>query len=429
VCRVQPSNVSVAPMVSKSIFLKGHLKSTGGASAQAGPNNEAERAQPYAWENTHTSEMQSVSSQLGLTTSGMNDTGALAAGADKLQTAVLNSSNAAISAKLADLTDAKEMLQQSLAETNAEYEALAAASDKTKAALDSKSDPIAATMQWLSIRLNRPKSEKLRDGSEIALDRLLATLRESVALLTDTYNAEQNELYRLSVAITALSADIADKEAALAIDGDTLATTKPAPATMALSPSLLGTVKPPFDPTQWRGSTKKIIGNANKIIEVSARLRGKAAEIEASALEKEKLAHAELVAENANSVAVLKSLIAKSEGAIADCSSEMTNLESSLAATTACREAKEESAAVVTSRLALRAQRPARERVYDGAQTSLQTELNAMTIATTDLKRSEERTKDDFMRVSSSKAATEYDLDQKKAFLDLELQCSSVAIM
>ena len=227
---------------------KGHLMSPGGSSAQAGPQAESTRRQVYQWSAEHGSDMDAANYQQTASQLAAHDSSVLQQTTAHVQDVVLNQSNAAMDDKLSETERQKATADQALAESEAEFANLSASADKTRAALESKAAPIEAVNQWLLTRAERPISEKLRDGVEISLNTLLAALHESVALLTATYGAQNNELGRLQVAIAAIQADIRDKEAALQIDSDTRNLTTGAPTTPN---AMLGTVKPPFDPQQW----------------------------------------------------------------------------------------------------------------------------------------------------------------------------------
>lgn len=51
---------------------------------------------------------------------------------------------------------------------------------ETEAALQSKNTPIQRVDEWLARRAERPQSEAIRDGVEMAIDALSKALRESV---------------------------------------------------------------------------------------------------------------------------------------------------------------------------------------------------------------------------------------------------------
>eukprot|EP00962_Isochrysis_galbana_P001196 scaffold297_cov108-Isochrysis_galbana.AAC.25 len=51
---------------------------------------------------------------------------------------------------------------------------------ETEAALQSKNTPIQRVEEWLARRAERPQSEAIRDGVEMAIDALSKALRESV---------------------------------------------------------------------------------------------------------------------------------------------------------------------------------------------------------------------------------------------------------
>jgi len=412
--------------------VEGHLTSYAGSSAQRSGLDQIKRhvnrVQQYQWQEEVTTSEQGSMGTIKLGAASRDYATTLQSTTAFSQTASLASSNAALGAKMTETQGVQATLDETLAATLAEIESLKQQEAATEAALASKVAPIAAVKDWLSIRLQRPASEKLRDSVEISLNALLAALNESVALLTKTKAAQFSELSRLELAKASLEADLSDKEACLGVDGETLELTAPRPITPTTQKVMLGSMKAPYNPVQWRGSSRQICTNAKRVIAVASRLRAKSIELEKDAAAKEAKIHAELQQAHAACLALLKSTITASEAEIAGLATEIGAIDTEVQSNLAAAAAKEESAGVALSRLTLRTQRPNRELVLDGAQLALQSELAQMTFAASELNKSTARMQSSMASVDATKLACEADLANKKSFLELEQMCSTVSI-
>jgi hypothetical protein len=209
-----------------------------------------------------------------------------------------------------------------------------------------------------------------------------------VVLLQSTLAAEASEIKRLASAAAALSADVADKQAALDVDWTTRSIEH---ARSGPRQEWQYASKGPVVAPEWRGSTTSICSAARQVIAVSARLRIKAAQVEAECSRKEVAAKRELLRVHALSVGRLRATVAESELQIAQLNSALEELGHVKASTEAAMADKEDACAVTTDRLNTRNQRPDRERVHDQAQMALQNELRSLTSAAHELARQVQR--------------------------------------
>lgn len=213
-------------------------------------------------------------------------------------------------------------------------------------------------------------------------------IASQVVLLQSTLAAQASEAKRLSSAVGALSADIADKKTAIDIDWATRSIESPRGGPRQ---EWQYTSKGPVVAPEWRGSTTSICAAARQVVAVSVRLRSKSAQVEAECLRKEIAAKKELLRVHTLSVNRLRATVAESRHHIAQLDDALAELGSLKVSTEAAMADKEDACTVTTDRLNTRNLRPDRERVHDQAQVALQNELRVLTSAAHELARQIQR--------------------------------------
>ena len=324
----------------------------------------------------------------------------------------------------------KGELEGALAAVDDEIAKLDVCMDVTQTAMDSKTEPIDAVAKWYAVRGTRVPSERLCDPVKADLQKITATLHESVRLLESALSAQQSEKMRLLLRKAALEADIADKAGGLELDnqvkGLSLANTRPvtAPsggrgASMSL-PAGMNLLHAPFDPVQWRASSKTICAEADKVVQVSARLRATTEKLIADRVAAEAAIYHDLLTDYTKSVSDIKTVIASSEAQIAACEGEMAALSQQIGACEAGFQAKQASYGVAVDRLHLRAGRPTRELVMDAAQRSLANELTELKAGARALEGSAQRLSVDGQRLAKTVEALNETVGLKQHFLGIE---------
>lgn len=238
--------------------------------------------------------------------------------------------------------------------------------------------------------------ERIRRGTSMPHPYLLPTLHSTtpthtpsqVVLLQSTLAAQASEAKRLASAAAALSADIADKQAAIDIDSTTRSIEH---ARSGSRQEWQYASKGPVVAPEWRGSTTSICAAARQVVAVSARLRGKAAQVVVECARTEAAAKKELLRVHALSINRLRATVAESQQQIAQLDDALAELGRIKASAEAAMAEKEDACAVTTDRLNTRNQRPDRERVHDQAQMALQNELRSLTSAAHELARQIQR--------------------------------------
>jgi len=371
-----------------------HLYSSGGSEAQKPPNRVTHCKHVYQWQVEHLNQV--TASQhaqvLGATDRAMAK--ATIHGADARASALFGLSTSKIGDKMDVTTSLNNDLKKMLAEVEAEMARLDQCMADTKATLDSKMAPIDAVAGYIALRKTRYQSERLCDPVKKDLETMRATLNESVRLLDSALAAQVNEKMRLMVKKAALEADIADKTAAHGIDtvakgispggrpetapevgsyaGAAGSALRAFSTAGALDRTLLFA---PYDPVQWRMTSKSICEEARKVIQVAARLRDKSAQLQLDRQAEEASVYSDLVAHWHESIAAIKEVMARTEAQIGDCKSEVGALGALVSSVESSFNGKQESIGVAAERLSWRSTRPMRELVQDPAQRALANEL------------------------------------------------------
>lgn len=116
------------------------------------------------------------------------------------------------------------------------------------------------------------------------------------------------------------------------------------------------------------------------------------------------------------------------ENEIARCTAEIQDNEDAYAKCDDALMQKQRASQLAQERLALRATRPARERVQDPAQTALQNELAEMMAASQELAAQKVHCLADKRKLEASQAKLEQTLALKKAFFEYEAECAAITI-
>ena len=190
-----------------------HLYSTAGSESQRAPNRSTHCKLPYQWDKEHRDELKTSVNQQGLAKSGReNARQAVASGTASTQGAS-ERSTAAIGQKVAGTEMLMGQLRDSAAAVENELAELEKTMDQTQAAIDSKKPSLAAVAAYTDLRKGRPASERLCDAVKSDLERMRATLLETVRLLESALAAQQSEKVRLEAHMRLLQADMEDKTA------------------------------------------------------------------------------------------------------------------------------------------------------------------------------------------------------------------------
>jgi len=416
-----------------------HLYSTGGSEAQKPPNRMTHCKQVYQWQIEHFNE---VAASQRDQAQGATDRAASRATISFVDKAA-NDLNNISTAKIGDKMDATDMLNNDLKKTLADLEAelklLDTCMADTQAGIDSKKEPLDAVNYYINLRATRYQGEKLCDPEKLALEKMRATLNESLRLLESALAAEQNEKMRLLVKKAALEADIADKTAAHAIDTKAKAitmTNRPVtapgmPLAGSAGTSLRGygggslqtnLLYAPYDPVQWRMSSKHIIDESRKIMQVSLRLREKSAQLLLDRQAEEGAVYADLYAAWQETMARIAEVMARTEGEIAGVKGESSAIEGQVDAVGASYNLKQHGLGVVTDRLATRSTRPMRELVQDPAQRALANELTNLKLHSRNLMASATALGQDHTNLAKMLEQLEETMALKQSSMDIEKQ-------
>jgi hypothetical protein len=131
-----------------------------------------------------------------------------------------------LSKKLSEAQGLCAGLKTKLDATSAEIDAVQSSLSDTTTALDAKADPLGLAEGRLAERLKRPASERVRDEVERALEAEVSDLTSAMNQLNADINRGTAHFQRLQRVQAELQADVADKEATIALDTDALNTQK-----------------------------------------------------------------------------------------------------------------------------------------------------------------------------------------------------------
>jgi len=416
-----------------------HLYSTGGSEAQKPPNRMTHCKHVYQWQTEHFNQ---VAASQRDQAQGATDRAASRATVSFVDKQA-DDLNALSTVKIGDKIDATDALNNDLKKTLADLEnelkLLDTCMADTQAGIDSKKEPLDAVNYYIRLRATRLYGEKLCDPEKLALEKMLATLNESVRLLESALAAQQNEKMRLLVKKAALEADIADKTAAHAIDTQAKAITMSNRPVTAPGMTLVGSagtslrgygggslntslLYAPYNPVQWRMSSKQIIDEARKIMQVSQRLREKSAQLLLDRQAEEAACFADLFATWQETMARIAEVMARTEGEIHAVKGESSAIDGQVDAVGASYGLKQQGLGVVTDRLATRATRPMRELVQDPAQRALANELATLKVHSRTLAASATRLTQDKDSLAKMLADLEETMALKQSSLDIEKQ-------
>ena len=259
-----------------------HLYSTGGSEAQKPPNRSTVCKQPYQWASEHNDEIKDTLVHRGLVQTDCDAARVAVANANAGTQGAFDLGTKLIGQKLSLTDDLAGQLRGRVGAVDGELAALLASMGDTQAAIDGKNKSLDAVGAYLDLRAGRYASERLCDPVQGDLERMRATLNESVRLLESALSAQQSEQKRLETRKELLLADIADKEAAMAIDAEAKGFSsanrpRTAPSVQAAAsmtvPRGMNLMHAPYDPVMWRQNTNTLCSEAQKACHTAARLR------------------------------------------------------------------------------------------------------------------------------------------------------------
>jgi len=234
---------------------------------------------------------------------------------------------------------------------------------------------------------------------------------------------------RLTVKKQALDADATDKSAALAIDTQAKhisvynrPTTAPGVgySSMMSHPSRMSVLHAPYDPVMWQSSSKAIMDETRKVVQVCKRLRETSMELIAKREAAEFEVYVDLVRDRNNSIASIKQVISQTEGQIGQCEGEMGQVDARVGASMTSLAEKQASMGVAMDKLMLRATRPARELVQDPAQRALSNELTQLKSASRVIEGSANKLAHDKAKLHNTVGVLMETVELKTHFLDIE---------
>jgi len=285
-------------------------------------------------------------------------------------------------------------LRDSAAAVENELAELEKTMDQTQAAIDSKKPSLAAVAAYTDLRKGRPASERLCDAVKSDLERMRATLLETVRLLESALAAQQSEKVRLEAHMRLLQADMEDKTAGRDIDSEAKSftnTSRPrtAPAQRGAAsmtlPHGMYLTHAPYDPVTWRNDTNALCRDAEKSRQTVARLGATTAKLMRDRELIERSVYDNLVAHREHLLMAIREVIAKVEAQITACEAEQGELVKQHGACQQSYQDKQDAFGVVVDRLSYRSARPPRELVTDLAQRALNDEVATLKAASRQL--------------------------------------------
>jgi len=377
-----------------------HLYSTGGSEAQKPPNRSTVCKQPYQWASEHNDEIKDTLVHRGLVQTDCDAARVAVANANAGTQGAFDLGTKLIGQKLSLTDDLAGQLRGRVGAVDGELAALLASMGDTQAAIDGKNKSLDAVGAYLDLRAGRYASERLCDPVQGDLERMRATLNESVRLLESALSAQQSEQKRLETRKELLLADIADKEAAMAIDAEAKGFSsanrpRTAPSVQAAAsmtvPRGMNLMHAPYDPVMWRQNTNTLCSEAQKACHTAARLRAVTAKLIGDRAAAEREVYQNLVADRERSMRAIQEVLAATEGQISSIEAEMGAMGAQHGDLQSSYAAKQDAFGVAIDRLAWRATRPTRELVQDPAQRALGNEVAGLQAATRTLEDSAHR--------------------------------------
>ena len=361
-----------------------HSYSTGGSESQKPPNTVTYGRTPYQWTNEHKAEIGAVATSQSV--SQVNRSHAKAS----VESAMVTTQQAAartgalLGEVMASTNGLASQIQTSITEVGLELASLQGCMSETQAAIDSKAEPLDAIEKYAALRRERYVSERLADPLMRNLEKMSTAIQESLRLLESALSAQQSEKVRLQTRKQMLEADLADKNATLAIDTEARfftpanrpMTTPPRPGSSPMKvPQNFHLAHMPYDPVLWKSNSNTLCREAERACQTAARLRATSKKLVNDRQHVERVAFDTLKTSREQSIYAIRDVLATTEAHIAACESEQAALAAEHDVTQQSYQSKQEAFGVVVDRLAWRAGRPTREQVADPAQRALANEV------------------------------------------------------
>jgi hypothetical protein len=362
-----------------------HSYSTGGSESQKPPNTVTYGRTPYQWTNEHKAEIGAVATSQSV--SQVNRSHAKAS----VESAMVTTQQAAartgalLGEVMASTNGLASQLQTSITEVGRELASLQGCMSETQAAIDSKTEPLDAIDKYAALRRERYVSERLVDPLMLNLEKMRTTIQESLRLLESALSAQQSEKVRLQTRQQMLEADLADKNATLAIDTEarfftptnrpmTNVAPRPGSAPMKV-PQNMHLAHMPYDPVLWKSNSNTLCREAERACQTAARLRATTKKLVNDRQHVERVAFDTLNTSREQSMYAIRNVLATTEAHIAACESEQAALAAQHDVTQQSYQSQQDAFGVVVDRLAWRSGRPTREQVADPAQRALANEV------------------------------------------------------